>query len=133
MIFDYADSRTPAFKKQTLKDFINKDVFYLGIYGIELSTTQIQLIKRTTEQHAFKNYPFDYDFRLDNDAYYCSEWCYQTVKDMFPEVVKVYPIKTVLNNEFLEAYLERKALQYIPVDFFLDLPGVALILEQHYE
>ncbi len=73
---------------------------------------------------------FDYNFKLNlDDTLYCSEFCSRVLNNALIEGLNFKPTKFELNNKLLESILNRKIIEYFPVDFFEMNKGFEKIYE----
>lgn len=123
-IYEFSDEY--GFIKQDIVSFITFETTSIYIYSISISAIQRDDIIDLVESYEGKG--FDHDFELGNDKYYCSEFCYSLLNEIFPG--RYQPSEMSVIDPFLKAYLQRDVFRYIPVDFFLASHHFTLLYKQ---
>lgn len=96
---------------------------YSGMY---LNKNRFQ---NTIERYKESKVVFDFDFDLNNskDTVYCSEFCYNILKESISGIS--FEPRTIILDDLEKAYLGRDTLTYYPVDFFLVHPDFKKVYE----
>ena len=108
-----------ALKYDSLSSYTgSRDVLYWSVWEFSVKPGVWRRVKKACTGYERRRIVFDYDFRLDNpDTLYCSEFCANVLKKARIKRLRIYPNLTQLNGLFF-FFLNRKELEYYPVDFF---------------
>lgn len=107
-----------AFQIDSLESFTGiHGITYFSVWEFECSDRVFKKIRQGLTSFAGKRINFDYSFLLDNeDSLYCSEFCALMINTSRNFIS---PTNKVLDNSLYESILNRKVIQYYPVDFFI--------------
>lgn len=127
-------SKDSALIIETFHDFINfKDIEYFGIWELTLSEIEISKIKLTLSELITKTIVFNDDFLFNNENHlYCSEFVYLMIKEIESLNIDNSMIVKKKLNSFYSRALKREYLEYIPVDFFINIKGIKLIFQKKW-
>lgn len=116
---DIADSERSAFVKENINEFLKvKDLLSFSIWSCKSDTDEIKKAKDILSQYKEKIIEFDYDFLINNEKLYCSEFVCEVLKKTNAAKFQFDAVQKKLNPFYSQA-LKREILTYIPVDFFL--------------
>lgn len=123
-----------ALRIETVYDFINlEDIEYFGIWEIPLNKVEINKIKSALSKLITKKIVFNDDFKFNNgDHLYCSEFVYLMIKEIESLNLDNSMIVKKKLNSFYSRALKRDYLEYIPVDFFINIKGIKLIFQKSW-
>lgn len=127
-VYDFSDQNLQAFNVQNLESFITKETTHLKIFAAPINPAQQQIIQNRIS--LYSNFQFDHDFLLNNNRYYCSEFCFEILNFLFSNSFKPTTIR--LSDPFITGYLQREMFEYIPVDFFLASNKFTKIIERSF-
>ena len=125
-------SSSKALRSESLETFLKvQGIKYHSVWEYEIpSDTKDKFIKVLSE-YDNRQITFDYDFEIKNDSkLYCSEFVFLVLKKL--HLTRSYKGKKKELNNFYRNLLKRNTLEYIPVDFFLDLHYFKLIENKFY-
>ncbi|RYG32183.1 MAG: hypothetical protein EOO01_34550 [Chitinophagaceae bacterium] len=121
-IFHVEDRPGNAFQISSLQQFHQPGIFYYCVYALPVSNEHILKLKALLRNHLPVS--FDKQLLLNNEFLYCSEFCYNLLKEVNPEKFTLLPTTRRISQPFILAFLGRDTITYIPVDFFLKYPGI---------
>lgn len=123
-----------ALRIETIHDFVDlKDIEYFGIWELTLSEIEITKIKLTLSELITKTIIFNDDFKFNNRNHlYCSEFVYLIIKEIESLNIGNSMIVKKKLNSFYSRALKREYLEYIPVDFFINIRGIKLIFQKSW-
>ncbi len=123
-----------ALQIESVYDFIDlEDIQYFGIWELALNEIEINKIKLALSEFTAKKIIFNDDFQLNNGNHlYCSEFVYLILKKVEPLNIDDSMIVRKKLNSFYSRALKRDYLEYIPVDFFIDIKGLKLALQMNW-
>jgi len=116
-------------REETLEAFIlPDDVYYLAIAPLQSGNINPAGAEALFAEDHAKGIRFDFDFDLQNNSLYCSEWCVSLLSRMDPSKQPYKPVTRPLSNTLAGRLLERESLTYFPVDFFYGHPATGPLL-----
>lgn len=121
--------------RQSITEFFNEpDIFYGSIWVLKTDKATIRKISENILTYQNKVIRFDYDFSLSNadTLIYCSEFVWKVINKMDKNLF-YKPLIRRLDQELLIRFLKKTMLEYIPVDFFLEIKGVKRIYEKMFK
>ncbi|MBC7935974.1 MAG: hypothetical protein H7Y86_11545 [Rhizobacter sp.] len=131
-VIDNGNSLGSALVIDSISSFIeSEDVFYFSIWEYANSKAVYPKLIRALKAVAKKKIKFDSFFSLNNNALYCSEFCYKILATISLLKRNYFPRTLNLDNELYEKILNRKVLHYFPVDFFQTGSVFTKIFEIH--
>lgn len=118
-----AGNRESALWIQSVNEFmLVPGIRYAAVWRKLIHRSEFQKINEQVKALYMQCVTFDYDFQIGGQyRLYCSEFCALLLRDLFRGDKICEPVQKILNNDLLEAYLNRKVFTYYPVDFFI--PG----------
>lgn len=116
-------TKNNALVTETFDEFLKEDdVTSCAIYKIKISKSEYRKFREIIKQIESMAIVFDYEFSLTNsDSLYCSEFCYQVLKQIDSTIFRIPFVRKKITNSFIKTALKREYLNYIPVDFYLYL------------
>lgn len=116
--YDKVENNT-ALICDNLETFISmNDIVQFSIWEFTLDINQMNRFKKAIKEYLKKQIIFDRGFQIkDDDILYCSEFVYHILSKTDAVKFSFEPISKKL-NKFYATALDRKTLEYIPVDFF---------------
>ncbi len=127
-LYHIEDRQGNAFTKSTPEQFILPHSPILTIYKLPISANEEERISAFLT--GFSHASFDYEFSLSNDLLYCSEFCW-----LVSEKLNDYhfqPTIKIISDPFLQSFLGRSELSYIPIDYFLKFKGITKFYYQSF-
>jgi predicted DNA binding protein len=117
--------------KEDYNSFVRlDDIYYSSIWKYKITkSNKIKLIE-ILKSFERENITFDKEFKLTNSNLYCSEFVFLVLSKL-DLTMKYEPPKKELNS-FYSNLLKRNTLEYIPVDFFLELNCFELVEHKFY-
>ncbi|WP_432672489.1 hypothetical protein [Flavobacterium sp. SM2513] len=119
--------------KEDYNSFVRlDDIYYSSIWKYKITkSNKIRLIE-ILKSFERENITFDKEFKLtnSNSNLYCSEFVFLVLTQL-NLTIKYEPPKKKLNS-FYSSLLKRNTLEYIPVDFFLELHCFKLVENKFY-
>ena len=107
-----------ALTRESLSSFVAEtDVLYWSIWEYRSNPVVISKLKKLLRTALSKKIVFDMDFESGNDKLYCSEFCAEILQKLNPDQLTFQRSKKALNFIYRTA-LDKKILDYYPVDFF---------------
>ncbi|WP_293891489.1 hypothetical protein [Flavobacterium sp.] len=100
-------------------DFKNvNDLFYMGVWKLEISKTDLLIVKERIKEIQKKEIVFDSRFDLDNGDtnLYCSEFVQIVINSI--DNYYYFPTEMILKNS-LKTIINKDTFLYFPTDFFL--------------
>lgn len=129
-IMPTAKEGTSALKIETFEDFINiEDIKYYGVWYTKVDKLTFLNLQDSLSNAINHKYKYDWNFDLNNDNYYCSEFVAKVLNN-----TKEFDFKpvTMKANDLIKNILNRDVFEYYPADFFLQTSLFKLQKEKYY-
>lgn len=129
-VSDHYNIHRSSLHVDSLAGFLSgEDVFYCSIWKLHADQNTLNKLLLSCDSISKRKISFDATFTLgENDSLYCSEFCAYMLK-----TINLYfqPSVRILDNSFYESVLQKKILEYYPVDFFQQDRHFNKIFEYH--
>lgn len=137
VVYNVDNVKKSKYKSSLIREdypsFVNlNDIHYSSIWKYQVDTSKMNQLFDVLKSFESKNISFDKEFKLDNSStnLYCSEFVFIVLEKL--ALTKSFsPIKKNLSG-FYKNILKQSSLEYIPVDFFLELNYFELVKEKFY-
>ncbi len=119
--------------REDYSSFINlNDIYHSSIWQYKVTTSKMNELHDVLKSFENNIISFDKEFKLNNSEsnLYCSEFVFLVLEKL--DIAKTFiPVKKDLSG-FYQNILKQTTLEYIPVDFFLELNCFELLKENFY-